>query len=85
MALTVLTDFRRGPSGKFIPPVLRQGEDDGGSAMMRRQCVDIAQGPEIMDENLRHIDPKMVERIKSEVRLQLSSTAVLKHPNNDPF
>ncbi|XP_014671357.1 PREDICTED: fidgetin-like protein 1 isoform X2 [Priapulus caudatus] len=60
---------RRAPNGKFIPPVLgRNQEDSGGGTMMRRDGAgDNMLEDEEVDERLRHIDPKMVALVRSEI------------------
>ncbi|KAF0300997.1 Fidgetin-like protein 1 [Amphibalanus amphitrite] len=64
---------RRGPAGRFVPPVRDADEDNRPSAGMASSAADHgggggAAGAEVLlDERLKNIEPRMVELITSEI------------------
>ncbi|XP_059167136.1 fidgetin-like protein 1 isoform X2 [Physella acuta] len=63
---------RRGPTSKFIPPILNRDSDEQGScfgqsAKQTRDSDQTNSGDEFVDEKLKGIDPKMIELIKNEI------------------
>ncbi|XP_066275919.1 fidgetin-like protein 1 isoform X1 [Branchiostoma lanceolatum] len=63
----------RGPSSKFVPPVLNKEDssDDGGQLVRRaapnKQAGMAPNGGEPLDERLKNIEPKLIEMIQSEI------------------
>ncbi|XP_069123454.1 fidgetin-like protein 1 isoform X2 [Argopecten irradians] len=67
---------RTGPSGKFIPPVINKGEDDGSDVTMNKVQKSVfgkgassnaASSDEPEDERLKGIEPKMIELVMNEI------------------
>ncbi|CAH1793891.1 unnamed protein product [Owenia fusiformis] len=61
---------RRGPSNKFVPPVLnRDADTDNGGVLVRKAGPnkDPQNDNEPVDERLKNIDPKMIELIQNEI------------------
>ncbi|XP_033735185.1 fidgetin-like protein 1 [Pecten maximus] len=67
---------RAGPSGKFVPPVINKGEDDGPDVNMNKVQKSVfgkgassssASSDEPEDERLKGIEPKMIELVMNEI------------------
>ncbi|XP_064619122.1 fidgetin-like protein 1 [Lineus longissimus] len=63
---------RRGPAGKFVPPVINKEDEDDGVSLMRKigpggTAKGSSAASEELDERYKHLDQKMVELIMSEI------------------
>ncbi|XP_060085132.1 fidgetin-like protein 1 [Ylistrum balloti] len=66
---------RAGPSGKFVPPVINKGEDNGSDVNMNKVQKSVfgkgtsasSSSDEPEDERLKGIEPKMIELVMNEI------------------